>query len=134
MANKHDMNTQPHIPRFRQTAQRPPTAPPLREMPTQAWERPLPPSPASIPAPRTHWLSRLLLTAVVLAFMVVSATVVAVSLLIIYHADWIVPGVTVSGIEVGGQRQAAAATALQSAWQNQTILAVAGEALALRPA
>ncbi len=128
MANKHDMNTQPHIPRFRQTAQRPPTAPPLREMPTQAWDRPLPPSPTPPPVTGTHWLSRLLLTAVILAFLVVSATLAAVGVLIIYHADWIAPGVAVSGIDVGGQTQAAATAALQSAWQNQTILAVAGEA------
>ncbi|MCZ7671642.1 MAG: hypothetical protein M5U34_33230 [Chloroflexi bacterium] len=64
---KQDMDTQPYIPRFRQPAQRP-TAPPLRDMPTQMWQQPLPPDPSPEPVRRKDRLSLWLLTAVILAF------------------------------------------------------------------
>lgn len=130
---KQDMDTQPYIPRFRQPAQRP-TAPPLRDMPTQMWQRPLPPDPSPEPVRRKDRLSLWLLTAVILAFLVVSILLATMGGLLLYQADWLAPGVTVGGIDVGGLTQAEAAAVLAADWQAQTIsLMVDGSSVAVAP-
>jgi lipoprotein-anchoring transpeptidase ErfK/SrfK len=85
----------------------------------------MPPPP--LPAPRTHWLVHLL---VALSFMVMLAfglTAVVVLTWFVRQSDWIMPGVAVAEVNVGGQRQATAVTTLQTAWDAQPITLAAGE-------
>jgi hypothetical protein len=119
MSNSQDMNTQPYIPKFRQT--------PIREMPTQVWERPLPepepPTPEHRPRRSLRWLE----TMMIILFLVISVTLATMGSLILYRVDWVAPRVTVAGIDLGERTQAEAAAALQTAWQSKAILVEAGE-------
>lgn len=135
MSINREMDTQPHIPVFSKKKQNQPDLLPVRERPTQVWQRPLPePEPSSQPR-RSYRFFKWVETLVILLFLVISVSLATIGVLILYQVDWILPGVSVSGVAVGDRTQADAVVALQSAWQNKPILVEAEEQrLAVLPA
>ncbi len=131
MSDDRDMNTQPYIPKFRQAVK------PIREMETQAWQRPLPepePEPTA-PKRRSRVLMRLIETVVILLFLMVSVASATIMAFILYQVDWVVPGVTVAGMDVGERSQAEVVTALQTAGHAQTVVVEVGQnQMAVAPA
>ncbi len=120
MSNTSEMNTQPFLPIVRQQTK--PTYQPVSEMQTQVWQRPLPEAPAPVSQAHSRKWLRLVQVVVILLFLVISVVMATTGALILYQVDWIAPGVTVSGIDVGQRTQAETAIVLQEAWQNKTIL------------
>ncbi|MBP6472271.1 MAG: L,D-transpeptidase family protein [Chloroflexi bacterium] len=103
---------------------------PFAEMPTQPWQ-PLPP-----PAPlrRTHWLVHLAMAMSAVLVLLFGLAVVLAAAWFVSQSDWIVPGVSVSGIDLSGQSRDTAVSTLQSAWDSQIItLAVGDETRAVPP-
>ena len=99
MSNPSEMNTQPFLRIVRQQTK--PTHPPLSEMQTQVWQRPLSESAPSVsPHHSRKWL-RLVEMVVILLFLMISVVMATVGTLILYQVDWIVPGVSVAGFDVG---------------------------------
>ncbi|MCA9935670.1 MAG: L,D-transpeptidase family protein [Ardenticatenaceae bacterium] len=96
-------------------------APSVAEAPTEIWVR-APQAPR-----RPNWLLRIVGIVAVMVFAVLSAALLGGGLLI-YESEWIVPGVTVLGMDVGGQTTAEATTALANSWQNRQVTLVAGAA------
>jgi lipoprotein-anchoring transpeptidase ErfK/SrfK len=96
---------------------------PFAELPTQAWQ-PLPP-----PAPprRTHWLVHLALVVSAMLVLLFGLAVVVAAVWFVGQSDWIVPRVSVAGMEVGGQSRDTAVSTLQSAWDAQTLTLVVGD-------
>ena len=96
---------------------------PFAEMPTQPWQ-PLPP-----PAPRrrTHWLVHLALAVSAVLVLLFGLAVVLAVAWFVSQSDWIVPGVSVSGIDLSGQSRETAVSTLQSAWDTQIITLAAGD-------
>ncbi len=113
------------------------------EQPTVAYyppaaQQPLPPSVAEAPteiwvrAPqktnhRPNWLLRIVVGAAVLVFAMLSAALLGGGVLL-YESQWILPGVSVLGVDVGQQTMSEAAATLSGSWQNQRITLVAGSA------
>ncbi|PIE80245.1 MAG: hypothetical protein CSA11_08925 [Chloroflexi bacterium] len=120
MSNKSEMNTQPFLPVAARKTN--PTTQPVSEMQTQGWQRPLPETSAPSPQSRRRTWPRLARLAVILLFVVMSVVLALGGILILYQVDWIVPGVSVAGFDVGQRTQAEAATMLQENWDSKVIL------------
>jgi lipoprotein-anchoring transpeptidase ErfK/SrfK len=122
MSNNHEMNTQPYIPKLRQSVK------PIREMKTRVWQRPFSePNPEpQMPKRRSRGLIRLIETVVILLFLMISVASATIGAFILYQVDWVVPNVTVSGIDVGDRSQAEVVNALQTARPSQSIVVESG--------
>ena len=96
---------------------------PFAEMPTQPWQ-PLPPP---VPPRRTHWLVHLALAVSAVLVLLFGLAVVLAVAWFVSQSDWIVPGVSVSGIDLSGQSRDTAVSTLQSAWDTQIITLAAGD-------
>lgn len=112
---------QPTVAYYPPAAQRP-ASNSMAEAPTEIWVR----------APqgdqrRPNWLLRVVVGIAVLVFAALSATLVGGSLLL-YESQWILPGVSVLGVDVGRQTTSEAAATLSHSWQNRRVTLVAGSA------
>ena len=96
---------------------------PFAELPTQAWQ----PMPPPAPRHRTHWLVHLALAASAVLVLLFGLAVVIAAVWFVGQSDWIVPRVSVAGIEVGGQSRDTAVSTLQAAWDTQPITLAAGD-------
>ena len=122
-----ELDTQPHIPIFKKQTENQSDLLPIRERPTQVWQRPLPETDTPVAPYKSRRLVKWVESLVILLFLVISVSLATLGGLILYQVDWILPGVVVSGVAVGDRTQAEAAAALQSAWQNQPIMVEAGD-------
>lgn len=91
---------------------------PIAEANTQMWQQPLPPYPVQ----PVSWGRRLLL------WLAMAAFVVALTFLLLggaaylyYDSDYIVPGVQVAGMEIGGRSREDATVLLQQYWDSRVI-------------
>lgn len=91
------------------------------ESPTELWIAS--PKPAS-----THhtWLLRITIGLAVLVFLFLAAAMVIGGALV-YESNWLLPGVNVLGLDLGGRTKAEATAVLQDDWQKRTITLAAGE-------
>ncbi|MBK8985111.1 MAG: L,D-transpeptidase family protein [Chloroflexi bacterium] len=96
---------------------------PFSEQPTQAWQT----APPSLAPRRTHWLVHLLMALSVMLLLLFGLMIVAAAVWFVQVSDWIVPGVVVAEVNLGGQSRDTAVANLQSAWDAQPITLAAGE-------
>ncbi|MCB8967654.1 MAG: L,D-transpeptidase family protein [Ardenticatenaceae bacterium] len=97
-------------------------AQPTAESPTELWI----PVPKPAPPRRRHWLLRIVVGLAILVFLAIATLIIGGGVLL-YESSWLLPGVSVLGIDLGGRSQAEAVTTLQNNWQSRTITLAAAD-------
>lgn len=93
------------------------------EAPTELWI----PAPNAAAPPRRNWLLRIVVGLAILVFLCLTTALVAGAVLV-YESSWLLPGVSVLGVDVGNRSTTAAAATLQQNWQQRTITLAAADA------
>jgi lipoprotein-anchoring transpeptidase ErfK/SrfK len=97
---------------------------PIAEANTQLWQQPMPPAPVQ----PVNWGRRLLLWLAMAAFVLtLSLLFLGGAAYLYYDSDYVIPGVQVAGIEIGGRSREDAAALLHQYWQDRVIQLDTGE-------
>ncbi|MCP4429280.1 MAG: L,D-transpeptidase family protein [Chloroflexi bacterium] len=94
----------------------------IAEAPTQIWL----PRPAKV-ARRRKW--RVILAVACLLLFIGGLALAGGGAALLYYSDWILPGVAVLGVDMGGQTTKAAEAALEAQWRRQVIMLEAEESV-----